>query len=89
MISVTDKNYQEINLNIKTNNREKKQRIILLNNQLRWLNDHKSIIYTKAKLLYNLYKNDKLPKNVKDRCCNFLILEEKNREYNHIGGKKC
>lgn len=39
---------------------------------------------TKSKLLYNLYKNDNLPKNVKDRCCNCILLEEKCREYNKI-----
>ena len=33
-------------------------------------------------MLYNLYKSDKLAKNVKDRCCDFPLLEEKCREYN-------
>ena len=27
-----------------------------MNNQLRWLNFHKKEIYTKSKLLYNLYE---------------------------------
>lgn len=31
---------------------------------------------TKSKLLYNLYKNKKLPKNVENRCCNFPLLEK-------------
>lgn len=37
---------------------------------------------TKSKLLYNLYKNKKLPKNVENRCCNFPLLEKKCKEYN-------
>ena len=27
-------------------------------------------------MLYNLYKSDKLTKNVKDRCCDFPLLEK-------------
>lgn len=30
-----------------------------------------------SKTLYNLYVNNKLPDNVKNRCCNFILLEEK------------
>lgn len=57
-------------------------RIQLINNQLRWLTANKKEVYTKSRILYNLYKNDKLAKNVKDRCCDFPLLEEKFREYN-------
>ncbi|MBO5095884.1 MAG: type III toxin-antitoxin system ToxN/AbiQ family toxin, partial [Bacilli bacterium] len=39
-------------------------------------------INSKSKLLYDLYKTDKLPKNVRERCCNFPLLEEKCNEYN-------
>ena len=42
---------------------------------------HKEI-YRKSKLLYDLYKNDKLSKNIKDRCCNFPLLEIKCNVYN-------
>ena len=48
-----------------------------MNNQLRWLTSNKKDIYTKSRLLYNLYKNNKLSKNIKTRCCNFPLLEEK------------
>ena len=54
--------------------------IQLINNQLRLLTEKE--VYTKSKILYNLYKSDKLAKNVKDRCCDFPLLEEKCREYN-------
>ena len=42
----------------------------------------------KSKLLYNLYKNDKLPTNVKNRCCNFILLEEKCKECKHYDSCK-
>ena len=73
--------YREFNLNKKTNNIEELKVINLMKKQLRWLTIDKKEIYTKSRLLYNLYKNNKLPKNVKDRCCNFLLLEEKSIEY--------
>lgn len=81
MIPVTNKCYEEFDLSKKSNNKKENFRIILMNNQLRWLNSHKSEIYAKSKLLYNLYKKDKLPKNVKDRCCNFPLLENKCEKY--------
>lgn len=80
MIPVTNKNYVEFDLNKKTINKEK-FRIELMKNQLRWLTNNKKEIYTKLKLLYNLYKNNKLPNNVKERCCNFQLLEEKCIKY--------
>ena len=82
MIPVKKNNYEEFNLSKKTNNRKENYRIELMNNQLRWLTTNKKEIYTKSKLLYNLYINNKLPKNVKDRCCNFPLLESICEEYN-------
>ena len=82
MIPVMDKNYVIFDLNKKTENRAENFRLELLRNQLRWLTANKKDVNTKSKLLYNLYKSNKLPKNVKDRCCNFPLLEEKCREYN-------
>ena len=82
MIPVMDKNYVIFDLNKKTENRAENFRLELLRNQLRWLTANKKEVNTKSKLLYNLYKSNKLPKNVKDRCCNFPLLEEKYREYN-------
>lgn len=83
MIPVTNKNYTEFDLNKKTDNKEEMKRKKLMINQLRWLTSNKKDIYTKSKLLYDLYKKDKLPKNVKNRCCNYILLEEKCIEYNN------
>jgi len=77
MIPVTSKNYTLFDLNKKTENKEEKLRLQLLRKQLRWLTSNKDKIIKKSKLLYNLYKKDKLPNNVKDRCCNFPLLEKK------------
>ena len=84
MIPVTSNNYTEFNLNKKTNDKMEMARINLLKNQLRWLNSNKKEVMLKSKLLYNLYKNDKLPTNVKNRCCNFILLEEKCEKYNVV-----
>lgn len=82
MIPVTDKNYIEFDLNMKPNNKNEMFRIELLRNQLRWLTSNKKDVIKKSTLLYNLYKKDKLPKRVKDRCCNFILLEKICDEYN-------
>ncbi len=82
MIPVINKNYVIFDLNKKTEDKRENFRLELLRNQLRWLTANKKEVNTKSKLLYNLYKSNKLPKNVKDRCCNFPLLEEKCREYN-------
>ena len=84
MIPVMKNNYEEFDLNKKTENKEEMLRLKLLKKQLRWLTSYKNDIYTKSKLLYNLYKNDKLPKNVQNRCCNFPLLEEKCQEYQNL-----
>ncbi len=82
MIPVVNNNYIEFDLSKKGKDKFNLYRIELLTNQLRWLTANKKIIYTKSRLLYNLYKFDKLPKNVRNRCCNFPLLEEKCMEYN-------
>lgn len=82
MIPVTNNNYEEFDLNAKPKSNSEKFRVELMTNQLRWLTTHKKEIYSKSKLLYNLYKYNKLPINVKKRCCNYLLLEEKCRKYN-------
>lgn len=87
MIPVTKYNYIEFDLNKKSNDIQEMNRINLLRDQLRWLTKNKKDVITKSKLLYNLYKNNKLPINVKNRCCNFTLLEEKCTKYNEI--KKC
>lgn len=82
MIPVTNKNYIEFDLNKKTKDKNEQFRLELLRNQLRWLTSNRKTIISKSRLLYKLYKDDKLSKNVKDRCCNFPLLEEKCKDYN-------
>lgn len=82
MIPVNKSNYNIIDLNEKTNDKNKSARILLLKNQLRWLNKNRVDIYEKSSNLYKKYVNNLLPINVRVRCCNFILLEEKCREYN-------
>ena len=84
MIPVTQENYIVFDLNDKPTNKQEKFRIDLLRNQLRWLTMHKKDIYQKSKLLYELYQKNKLPNNVKDRCCNYILLEAKCKEFSKI-----
>ncbi len=84
MIPVTQENYIVFDLNDKPTNKQEKFRIDLLRNQLRWLTTHKKDIYQKSKLLYELYQKNKLPNNVKDRCCNYILLEAKCKEFSKI-----
>ena len=83
MIPVNENNYILFDLNKQTTDKKEKYRLELIKNQLRWLTNNKKEIMIKSKLLYNLYKNDKLPKNVKERCCNYILLEEKCKDYNN------
>ncbi len=82
MIPVTKNNYSIIDLSKDNKDNISIYRLELLKNQLRWLTRNREEIYKKSQLLYNLYKNDNLKSNVKNRCCNFLLLEEKCIEYN-------
>lgn len=77
MIPVNKKVYELFDLNKRTNNLDETKRIKLLKEQLRWLNRNAIEVRKISKTLYKLYVNDKLPDNVKNRCCNFKLLEEK------------
>ncbi len=74
MIPVNKSNYNIIDLNEKTNDKNKSARILLLKNQLRWLNNNRVDIYEKSSNLYKKYVNNLLPINVRNRCCNFILL---------------
>ena len=56
---------------------------ILLTKQLSWCNEakNKKNILKTSKLLYKLISINKLPEKVKERCCNFKLLEEKSLDY--------
>ena len=84
MLPVTNKNYTIFNLNKKSSKVNEQNRIGLLKKQLRWITSNRKEIITKSTLLYNLYIDDKLPINVKDRCCNFPLLEIKCNEFNNV-----
>jgi protein AbiQ len=53
----------------------------LLQNQLNELNDNKIRVVKKAEKLYKVYIDKSIPQNIIDRCCNFPLLEEKEKKY--------
>lgn len=78
MIPVIKESYHKVDVNDVDNINYKK----MLIKQLRWLNRYYITICDKAKLLYDLYKNNRLNLKVRKRCCNFILLEEKCIKYN-------
>ena len=84
MIPVTDKNYTLVDLNKETLTIAELKYQKLLKEQLSWLNAHYRQVKNKSFKLYQLYNSGKLPDNMKLRCCNFKLLEEKCLEYNKI-----
>lgn len=82
MIPVYSNNYELIDLDkIPLTNAERKYQK-LLREQLDWLNKNYIQIENKSSKLYNLYINNKLSLNIRKRCCNYKLLEEKCIEYN-------
>ena len=82
MIPVKEDNYILIDLNKDTSNIEEIKYQKLLREQLNWLNENYNQVKNKSFKLYQLYNNEKLPQNIKSRCCNFKLLEKKCKEYN-------
>ena len=82
MIPVNEDNYVLINLNKRKLNEQEIKYQNLLKEQLKWLNKNYNQVKNKSLRLYELYNNEKLPQNIKQRCCNFKLLEEKCMEYN-------
>lgn len=82
MIPVTERNYFILDLNKETLTMSESKYQKLLREQLNWLNSNYYQVKNKSFRLYTLYNNNKLPKNIKERCCNFKLLEEKCVEYN-------
>jgi len=81
MIPVKPNNYYLIDLNKTTLTDEESKYQKLVKEQLNWLNSNYDQVKNKSIKLYNLYNNGKLPENIKERCCNFKLLEEKCMEY--------
>lgn len=71
MIPVIDGVYELIDLEHKPSLKEEIIYQDLLKNQIEWLNDNKSKIFRKPRILYHLYNTNQLYDNVKNRCCNF------------------
>ena len=84
MIPVTENNYTLVNLNKETLTLSELKYQRLLREQLDWLNANFYQVKTKSVKLYQLYNNNRLSENIKARCCNFRLLEEKCKEYNNI-----
>lgn len=53
----------------------------MIENQLTYINNHKSILLKKVSQLQRRYRNGYLTQQIAERCCNFELLEEKCREY--------
>ena len=82
MIPVKDGNYQLIDLDKDTLTKSEMKYQKLLKEQLAWLNENYIQVKNKSFKLYNFYKKGKLSDNIKSRCCNFPLLEEKCIEFN-------
>ena len=49
----------------------------LLENQLSYINSKREILFKKVEYFQSKYRSGYLNKNIIDRCCNFILLEEK------------
>ena len=77
MIPVQKSDYDILDLNLPPKTASELKRQVLLKKQLRWLNRNIGEIQNKSKKLYELYNQNLLPRRIKERCCNFMLLEEK------------
>lgn len=82
MIPVESNNYWLVDLNREYEELSEQKYYILLSKQLEWLDSNYDKVKKKSSKLYHLYTNNKLPNNIKNRCCNFKLLEEKCALYN-------
>ena len=81
MIPVNKNNYELVDLSSKNINSSESKYQKLLIEQLTWLNENNIQVRNKSLKLYNLYNSNKLSNNIKNRCCNYKLLEEKCNEY--------
>ena len=61
----------------------------LLQEQLTFLNNNEARLYYKVQRFYDAYINNRLSRNILNRCCAFKLLEEKCKDYGYekIGSK--
>lgn len=57
---------------------------ILLENQISSINTDRDVLIKKIKRFQDKYRKNQLDINVKNRCCNFDLLEEKCNEYTKL-----
>ena len=81
MIPVNENNYSLVDLNKETLTVAELKYQKLLREQLDWLNANFKQVKNKSFKLYQLYISGKLPESIRERCCNFKLLEEKCVEY--------
>ena len=81
IIPVTVANYTLVDLNKETLTIPELKYQKLLREQLDWLNANYHQVKNKSFKLYQLYNSNRLSENIKARCCNFKLLEEKYKEY--------
>ncbi len=81
MIPVKENNYSLVDLNKETLTISELKYQKLLREQLAWLNANYMQVKNKSQKLYKLYIDGKLSENIKSRCCDFKLLEEKCIEY--------
>lgn len=82
MIPVTSKNYELFDLNAIPKDTYELKRQNLLKSQLLWLNKNIKNVKGKELNLYDKYKKGRLDERIQSRCCDFILLEEKCKEYN-------
>lgn len=79
MIPIPKEQYSEIN--VKEEIRKDKKYGIILKYQIKWCNENKMQIINNAKKLYNLIINEKASLSLKNRSCDFKVLETKLSQY--------
>ena len=84
MIPVTKDNYIEIDLYTNVLSIQERKYQKMLKELLAWLNANKHQIKDHSYKLYMKYKNNKLSLNIRNRCCNYPLLESKSVEFNKI-----
>ena len=53
----------------------------MLEGQLTFLNNHKADLFKKITYFKNMYRKHHLSESILERCCNFILLEEKFGKY--------
>lgn len=84
MIPVMHFNVHKIDLNVDISDNRERKYLNLLKKQIFWLNRHSENLYSKSSKLYFGYINNTLNENIRIRCCNFPLLEDKCLEYNSV-----